>query len=119
EVEGPGGLWRIECGADGLLASKPGAMDSLTRLGLEPQVLRGGRAPRVAFLATPRGSGVALRPIPMSLFRFQRRSILDLMGSSLLTPRAKLRLLAEPFVPRPEGAGTVADFATRRFGPEV
>ena len=45
----------------------------------------------------------------------------SLLASSYLSPRARLRLAAEPFIPRaPENAPdeTVAAFWTRRFGPE-
>ena len=44
----------------------------------------------------------------------------SLVRSDLLSGRAKLRLLAEPFLPRgrPE-AESVAEFVGRRFGPEV
>lgn len=54
----------------------------------------------------------ALVPVPMSPIAFVR--------SPLLTAGGKLRLLAEPFLRRGDPTGeSVADFATRRFGPQT
>ena len=52
-----------------------------------------------------------LVPVPMSLGAFAR--------SELLSGRAKLRLLAEPFIRRGSGDESVAEFVSRRLGPEV
>jgi oxygen-dependent protoporphyrinogen oxidase len=54
----------------------------------------------------------ALQPVPMSPLGFVR--------TPLLSPLGKLRLLAEPFVRRRDGANeSVAEFMTRRFGTQV
>jgi oxygen-dependent protoporphyrinogen oxidase len=53
-----------------------------------------------------------LQAVPMSPLGFVR--------TPLLTPLGKLRLLAEPFVHRRDAAAeSVAEFSTRRFGPQV
>ena len=52
----------------------------------------------------------SLHPIPMSPGAF--------LQTGLWSPRAKLRLLAEPFVGRAGTEETVADFVTRRLGRE-
>ncbi|MBW2269789.1 MAG: protoporphyrinogen oxidase [Deltaproteobacteria bacterium] len=54
----------------------------------------------------------ALQAVPMSPLGFVR--------TPLLTPLGKLRLLVEPFVRRRDASNeSVAEFATRRFGPQV
>lgn len=56
--------------------------------------------------------GGALVPVPMDPLAFAT--------TPLLTPRGKLRLLAEPFVRRGDARGeSVAEFATRRLGREA
>lgn len=105
----------IEHGADGLLAGKPGGLPVLRALGLEERVVRGGRAPRRAFVLTGQG----LVPMPAGLFAFQRRALPAMLRTPLLSPAAKLRLVLEPFAHRARGDETVAEFFDRRFGHEV
>jgi len=105
----------VEHGADGILASKPGGLPVLRALGLEGGLVRGGRAPRRAFVWT--GGDLVL--MPPGLFAFERRALASMMRSPLLSRRAKARLLLEPFMPRGPVEQTVGDFFERRFGREV
>lgn len=114
ETERTGG-WVIEHGADGFLSSKSQMTQHLAWLGLEGKIVRGGSAPRRAYIASHSG----LEPLPTSLFRFERGAVRELLGSRLLSPSAKLRLLLEPFVARATEEESVAGFMGRRFGVEV
>jgi len=114
ESERSGG-WVIEHGADGFLSSKSQIAQHLSWLGLDGRIVRGGSAPRRAYIASEHG----LEPLPSSLFRFERGAVRELLGSRLLSPRAKLRLLLEPFISRATEEESVASFMGRRFGVEV
>lgn len=106
----------IEEGADGLLLSDPRVVELVERLGLWPELVRGGEAPRAALVATPEG----LRPVPPGLFRFERKLALTMLASPVLSPVGKLRLFGEPFAPRAtEPDESVSSFVTRRLGREV
>ncbi|MCB9617046.1 MAG: protoporphyrinogen oxidase [Sandaracinus sp.] len=111
--------WVLEHGPDGFLASKPGMREVLEQLGLEDEVVTGGEARRVAYVARGDREAPRLDPIPTSLFRFERRAIVELLRSPLLSWSAKLRLFVEPFVRRNVQADTVARFVVRRFGREL
>jgi oxygen-dependent protoporphyrinogen oxidase len=106
----------LEHGADGLLASDPHVRATLTTLGLDADIVRDGDATRRALIATHEG----LYPVPVGLFRFERRVAFSLLASPLLSMQAKLRLFAEPFVgPSPANDESVASFFERRLGVEV
>lgn len=111
----PGGVIRTRR-VDGFLVEQgPNSVrmtDELERLaadlGLDGELLYGdARAPRYVF---HRGK---LQRAPMGPA--------SLVTTSLLSARAKLRLLAEPFArsPRDGGEPTIAEFVTRRLGREV
>ena len=95
EKERTGG-WVIEHGADGFLSSKSRMTQHLAWLGLEGKIVRSGSAPRRAYIASQGG----LEPLPASLFRFERGAVRELLGSRLLSPSSKLRLLPATFVTR-------------------
>ncbi|MFO0683709.1 MAG: protoporphyrinogen oxidase [Sandaracinus sp.] len=106
----------LEHGADGLLSSKRGGHDVLSALGLGSALTRHGRAPRRALLLR----GDRLDPMPAGLFAFERRAVLTMLASSILSARAKARLSMEPFVRAAGGEDeAVASFFARRFGDEV
>lgn len=111
--------WVLEHGPDGLLASKPGMREVLERLGMQSELVTGGEGKRVAYVARSEREALRLDPIPTSLFRFERRAIVELLRSPLLSWSAKLRLFAEPFVRHSARADTVAHFVVRRFGREL
>lgn len=102
------GGYLCETGPSSLLDREPALAALLSSLGLGPRVVAAApAAKRRCLLASGR-----LVPLPMSPPAF--------VASPLLPPAAKLRVLAEPLVPRgPGGEETVAAFMRRRFGPEV
>jgi oxygen-dependent protoporphyrinogen oxidase len=111
----PGGVMRsdreagflFERGPNTIMVKAP-ALSLLQRNGLEAALQPARPAARHRYLFHEG----ALTEVPMSPFAF--------VGSPLLTARGKLRLLAEPFVGRGDGAGeTVAEFVARRLGPEA
>ncbi len=106
----------LEHGADGLLARKPGGMAVLARLGLDRDLVTTGRAPRRAFVR----EGDRLRTMPGGLFAFERRALVTMLTTSLLSIGAKARLALEPTVARSKADDeSVASFFERRMGPEV
>lgn len=105
----------IEHGADALLEAKPVGMHVVRELGLDGEIVRGGPAPRRAFLATDDG----LVPMPDGMGGMMPRSPWSVLASPLLSARAKLRLLSEPLAPDADHEETVREFADRRLGAEV
>jgi oxygen-dependent protoporphyrinogen oxidase len=111
----PGGVLRtdhvsgfvVERGPNTFRASAA-LREALFGLRLEDEILRARPAGRLRYVLR----GGELCAVPMSPIALAR--------SDLLSMRAKLRLLAEPFVRRGDGAGeSVAEFVRRRLGPEV
>ncbi|MDX1650821.1 MAG: protoporphyrinogen oxidase, partial [Myxococcota bacterium] len=97
----------VERGPNTIQVKGP-ALALLRREGLEAALVKAAPASRRRFLLR----GGRLVPVPMGPAA--------LVATPLLSTRAKLRLLAEPFVGRGDAAGeSVADFVARRLGPEV
>jgi protoporphyrinogen/coproporphyrinogen III oxidase len=97
----------FERGPNTFLVTAP-ALALLRRAGLEAALLAASPASRSRFVY----QNGALAEVPLGPLAF--------LGSRMLSPRAKLRLLAEPFVRRGEAADeTVAAFLGRRLGREV
>lgn len=116
ESERVSGDVMLEHGADALLARKPGGMPVLVRLGLDRELISQGRAPRRAFVR----EGSRLLQMPGGLFAFERRALVTMLTTSLLSPAAKARLGLEPMIPRSRlDDESVASFFERRMGPEV
>lgn len=110
----PGGVMRtevrsgflFECGPNTVQVKAP-ALRLLQRAGLEPVLVRASPESRKRFLLQEN----RLEPVPLGPA--------SLVASPLLSTKAKLRLLAEPFVRRGDAAGeTVAEFVSRRLGSE-
>jgi protoporphyrinogen/coproporphyrinogen III oxidase len=103
----------FEAGPNSMNAKHPAVHDLVFRqLGLAPRVRERSPLAQHFFVAMDG------RLVPMP------RSIPDFITSTLLSTGAKLRILAEPFIPRikdPEEAGreSIEQFFTRRFGREV
>ena len=99
----------VECGANGVLGSKPAAVSLAYELGLGDELVRASRVARWRYIFH-RGQ---LHSLPLGLMHFCR--------SPLLSPSAKLRLLCEPFVPRWRDRDDPAlkDWAVHRFGAET
>jgi oxygen-dependent protoporphyrinogen oxidase len=114
ESSRPGGVvrseerdgWLLELGPN-TVRPTPELWGLVESLGLEPEaMLADPRLPRFVDF------GGRLHALPASLPA--------LVSSRLLSTRGKLRLLAEPLVPRGDASReTVREFVTRRLGPEV
>jgi protoporphyrinogen/coproporphyrinogen III oxidase len=111
----PGGVLRtdhvagfvVERGPNTFRVSAP-LLEALRGLRLDDEILRARPASRLRYLLRG-GELVALPLSPIALAR-----------SDLISRRGKLRLLAEPFVRRGDGADeSVAEFVRRRLGSEV
>jgi oxygen-dependent protoporphyrinogen oxidase len=113
--DAPGGVLRTETRegytferGPNALQLKPAALAFLERHGLARELVGAGPEARQRALFT----GGRLEPVPTGLGAALR--------TPLLSARGKLRVLAEPFVPRGDGGGeSVAGFVTRRLGPEA
>jgi oxygen-dependent protoporphyrinogen oxidase len=103
--------FRVECGPNGFLDSKPTTLKLCRDLGLSTQLIpasEGSRKNRYLFW---KGK---LRALPSSLGSF--------ITSNLLTMRGKINLLLERYRRRPkylQGDESIADFARRRAGREA
>ena len=87
----------IERSADNFLTQPPAAVELCRRLGLADNLLPTDDTRRRAFVV----KGGKLLPIPNGFYLMSPRKLAPLLTSPLLSWSAKLRLLAEPFVPRP------------------
>jgi oxygen-dependent protoporphyrinogen oxidase len=96
----------VECAADAVVGLEGAAARLADDLGLS----------RERVIAAPD----AARRYVMRHGRLHRLSLKALLASRLLSPRARLRLLAEPLMARRgEGDESVYEFATRHIGPEA
>jgi len=111
----PGGVLRtdhvagfvVERGPNTFRVNAP-MLEAIRGLRLDDEILRARPASRLRFVLR----GGELVPVPLSPIALAR--------TGLLSRRGKLRLLAEPFVRRGDGAAeSVAEFVRRRLGPEV
>lgn len=103
--------YTVELGPNGFLDSKPSTVDLCHSLGIRERLIpasEGSRKNRFLFLDD------RMHKLPGSLP--------GILRTPLLSPRAKLKLLSEPFRARPTNVPpdeSIAEFATRRFGREV
>jgi oxygen-dependent protoporphyrinogen oxidase len=111
----PGGVMQSEAregfvferGPNSLRVTAP-LLGLLRETRAEALLEKAGPASRARYLLGPSG----LVPVPLGPLAFA--------ATPLLSARGKLRLLAEPFVARGDGAGeSVAQFASRRLGAEA
>jgi oxygen-dependent protoporphyrinogen oxidase len=102
--------FRIECGPNGFLDSKPGTLALARWVGLEGQLLAASDAAGKNRFLYLRGR---LQKLPTGLFSF--------LFSPVLSWRSRWALLTERFrrTPPPEGEESVAAFARRRVSAEV
>jgi len=109
--------WLIERSADCFLAARPEGIALVERLGIERELV--GVDPRVRrALVWHRGRTV---PVPQGFRLLAPGRLAGILGSPLLSPVGKLRVLAERLVrPRRTGAEeSLEAFATRRLGREA
>lgn len=111
----------LEQGADNFLTRDPAAVDLCRELGLANQLIPTSTENRRA-LVVCRGR---LERVPEGFVLMQPHNLRGILRSPVLSRRGKLRLLAEPLVPRrasgatPDADESVAAFATRRLGRET
>ena len=110
----------VERSADNFLTKLPAAVDLCHRLGIADELLPTDEWRRRALVVRDG----KLIPIPDGFYLMAPRKLGPLLASPALSLAGKLRLLAEPLVPRrgsnSEGSDeSVASFARRRLGREV
>jgi oxygen-dependent protoporphyrinogen oxidase len=114
----------IERSADNFLSAPPAALELCRRLGMEDELVPTDETRRRAFVVR-KGR---LVPIPEGFYLMSPRKLLPILRSPLLSVFGKLRLLAEPLIPRgpiatsqhdPALDESVASFARRRLGREA
>lgn len=113
------GSFLVEQGPDSIISDKPAALRLAERLGLADQILPTESTDRGAFVVHQGG----LERIPEGFSMMAPSQALPILRSRILTPRGKLRLLAELFIPRGKSAADededTQSFVERRFGKEV
>lgn len=99
----------VETGPHGFLDREPAVLDLVDRLGLTGDLIRADQTAARRFIVRQG----ALRKLPESPPEF--------LGSSVLSPWGRLRVLFEPFAARApkETEESVWDFAARRIGKEA
>ena len=107
----------IETGADSILSEKPSALRLVKRLGLEADVI--GTQER--FRHTHVVHNGRLVPIPDGFALMAPTLLRPVLHSGLFSPVGKLRILAEPLIPRRrrQDDESLAAFVKRRLGREV
>jgi len=107
--------WLVERSADSFLAVRPEGMELAHRLGLAAELV--GVDPRVRrALIWHAGRAV---PAPTGFRLLAPGRVDGILGTPLLSPAGRLRLLAEPFIPTRDPAATdesLESFALRRLG---
>lgn len=113
------GEFIIDAGPDALLVQKPAAVALCNELGLGDRLFP-TKVPRTAFILR----NGKLHPLPGgSILGFPTR-VKPLLGSTLFSPLAKLRMAAEMFISKRTPAHaledeSIAGFVRRRFGREA
>jgi protoporphyrinogen/coproporphyrinogen III oxidase len=106
-----------EAGADSFLSEKPWALALARQLGLEPTIIR----TQEQFRKTLVVRAGRLVEIPEGFTLLAPTWFGPILRSPLFSPRGKLRILLEPWVPRRRQTKdeSIASFVTRRLGREV
>lgn len=118
----------VEAGADSFLSTKPAGLALVERLGISDRLVNSKAEDRRTFVWS-RGR---LRELPEGLVLGSPARAWSLLRSGLLSPAGAARLVGDLVVPRRRDAGndggragppgaeeTVAEFFTRRLGPEA
>ena len=113
-----GGGWLVERSADSFLAARPEGIAMVERMGLSSELV--GVNPRVR-RALIYHAGRTI-PVPAGFRLMAPGQVRSIVSTSMLSPLAKLRILAERFVPARHAASdeyddeTLEHFAVRRLG---
>jgi oxygen-dependent protoporphyrinogen oxidase len=110
----------VEGGADSFLSTKPAGLALVERLGITDRLVNSNTDDRRTFV----WSQGRLRELPEGLVLGSPARAWSLLRSGLLSPLGAARLVADVAVSRPAADGrpaeeTVAEFFTRRLGPEA
>jgi len=107
----------IEAGPDSFITNKPGGLELCRELGIADELIGSNREQARVYILH-RG---ALQPLPKGLRLTVPTVWWPLLKSPLLSPRGKLRMALEPFIPPASGEKdeSVAAFVARRFGQEA
>ena len=114
EVDG----YRVETGADSFITNKPGAIRLCERIGLAGELIPTDARYRRS-LVLSRGRAVA---VPEGFQLLAPNSMWPVWKSPIFSLAGKLRLAAEPFIPRPAHPvedESLASFVRRRLGTEA
>ncbi len=111
------GGYVIETGADSILSEKPSALKLAKRLGLEADIIGTQERLRRTYVV----HNGRLVPIPDGFYLMAPALLRPVLHSKLFSPLGKLRILAEPLIPRRRSRDdeSLARFVTRRLGREV
>lgn len=100
--------WLVEAGPNTVMVKEKKLWNFFEELNLTDQIVEANKQSKKRFIVRDR----KLHPVPASLSRF--------LTTPLLSARAKLRWLKEPFVDSPHKKDeSLASFITRRFGKEL
>ena len=107
----------IEKSADNFITNVPWALDLCRRLKIEPDLLHTNAAHRQAKVVFQG----RLHDVPAGFLLMAPTQLWSVLTTPLLSVSAKLRMLAEVFVPRARGQDdeSLASFVRRRLGNEV
>jgi oxygen-dependent protoporphyrinogen oxidase len=114
EIDG----YRVETGADSFITNKPGAIRLCERIGLANELIPTDARYRRS-LVLCRGRAVA---VPEGFQLLAPNSLWPVWKSPIFSLAGKLRLAAEPFIPRPSQPlpdESLASFVRRRLGGEA
>jgi oxygen-dependent protoporphyrinogen oxidase len=106
----------VERSADNFLTKLPAAIDLCRRVGIGAELLSTDESRRRAFVV----KNGRLLPIPEGFFLMSPQKLRPLLASPVLSLRGKLRLLAEPLVPRRASRNSVrgSEFDVGNLNPE-
>ncbi|MFW6125321.1 MAG: protoporphyrinogen oxidase, partial [Pirellulales bacterium] len=107
----------VEAGAYSFITEKPWAVDLARRLGLEARLIGTEQRYRRSFVVRQG----RLVPVPEGYALLAPARLLPVLRSPLFTWRGKLRMAMDLVLPRgaADGDESLAQFVTRRLGPEV
>lgn len=117
QIDGPGGGYLLEAGADALLTHKPWAVALARELGVDAQLVGGQEANSRTFVLHRN----RLQPLPKGLQLLAPTQVWPFARSPLFSLSGKVRIGLEALIPprRDTGDESLADFVRRRFGREA
>lgn len=106
-----------EGGADSFITNKPWALQLCHRLGLSDQLMETDERHRRSFVLR-KGK---LLPVPEGFVLMSPNRVWPILTTPILSIRAKLRMMLEPFIPKNKTNQdeSLASFVRRRLGKEV